>query len=186
MADPRPAMTDFETAINANMGRLIALARAMLGAQTRDSKQAEDLVQDALLRLFKHRDEYDWSDGGWSLMAKAVARNVISCRRRRVGKSLDADEVLLATLGREDDPAETSIARETGDRLRNFIESLPAPWREVLALREQQGMGYREIAQTMNVSESQVKTWLHRARVRLTKLHEPATESSESAELPDV
>ena len=73
----QPADQLFEAAVNANMGRLVALARAMLGVPTRDSKSPEDLVQDALLKLFRQRHSYDWSDGGWSLMAKIkVARNV--------------------------------------------------------------------------------------------------------------
>src|ERR1041385_4882321 len=111
MAGQQPADKLFEAAVNANMGRLIALARAMLGVPTRDSKSPEDLVQDALLKLFRQRHAYDWTDGGWSLMAKSVARNVISCRRRKLGQSLDGDEALYESLGEEVDPAERIISR---------------------------------------------------------------------------
>ncbi len=73
-------------------------------------------MQDALVKLFRHRHVYDWSDGGWSLMAKSVARNVISCRRRKLGQSLDADEMLSDSLGEEHDPARTHHERgEHGD-----------------------------------------------------------------------
>jgi RNA polymerase sigma-70 factor (ECF subfamily) len=157
----------FEAAVNANTGRLIGLARAMLGAPTRDSKSPEDLVQDALLKLFRHRDSYEWGDGGWSLMAKAVARNVISCRRRKLGQSLDVDDGLLETLGEEMDPAEASMTAESTQLMRKRIEELPPSWREALVLREQQGMAYRDIALTLGATEAQVKTWLHRARARL-------------------
>lgn len=161
----------FEAAVNANFGRLVGLARAMLGSPTRDSKSPEDLVQDALLRLLKHRDAYDWADGGWSLMAKAVARNVISCRRRKLGSSLDADDgAMLETLGTEQDPAERAITEETTMLMRQRIEALPDTWREALVLREQQGMAYKDIAETLGASEAQVKTWLHRARARLTSI----------------
>jgi RNA polymerase sigma factor (sigma-70 family) len=166
---PGPQSTDrqFEAAIGANFPRLIALARAMLGAPMRDAKQPEDLVQDALLRLFRQRHSYDWSDGGWSLMAKSVARNVISCRRRKLGQSLDADEGLMESLGAEQDPAEASISAETTARMRERIEALPDAWRDALVLREQQGLAYKEIAALLEASEAQVKTWLHRARARL-------------------
>ena len=158
----------FTACVNANLSRLIGLARAMLGAPTRDSKGPEDLVQDALLRLYRHRHDYDWSDGGWSLMAKAVARNVISCRRRKLGQSLDADEgSMLEQLGEERDPAAATIHAETTAILRKRIEALPADWREALVLREQQGMAYKDIATTLSASEAQVKTWLHRARAKL-------------------
>ncbi len=166
MAD-QPADKLFEAAVNANMGRLVALARAMLGVPTRDSKSPEDLVQDALLKLFRQRYSYDWSDGGWSLMAKSVARNVISCRRRRLGQSLDGDEALSESLGEVQDPAERIMSEETTALMRARIEALPDSWRQALVLREQQGLAYKDIAELMSASEAQVKTWLHRARARL-------------------
>ena len=167
MAGQQPADQLFEAAVNANMGRLIALARAMLGVPTRDSKSPEDLVQDALLKLFRQRNAYDWSDGGWSLMAKSVARNVISCRRRKLGSSLDGDEALRDSLGEEQNPAERMISEETTAMMRARIEALPDTWRQALVLREQQGLAYKEIAAMLEASEAQVKTWLHRARARL-------------------
>lgn len=155
------------------MARLIGLARAMLGSGTRDAKSPEDLVQDALLRLFRYREEYDWSDGGWSLMAKSVARNVISCRRRKLGKSLDLEDTegaaMMDMLGEECDPAEAFITAESTAQLRRWIEELPDSWRMALVLREQQELSYRDIATTLQATETQVKTWLHRARARLAE-----------------
>ena len=167
MAGQEPADMLFEAAIDANMGRLIALARAMLGVPTRDSKSPEDLVQDAMLKLFRQRHAYDWSDGGWSLMAKSVARNVISCRRRKLGQSLDGDEALSDSLGENQDPAERIMNEETTALMRARIEALPDSWRQALVLREQQGLAYKEIAEMLSATEAQVKTWLHRARARL-------------------
>jgi RNA polymerase sigma-70 factor (ECF subfamily) len=163
----QPVEKQFEAAVNANMGRLIGLARVMLGAPTRDSKGPEDLVQDALMKLFRQKDSYDWSDGGWSLMAKSVARNVISCRRRKLGSSLDADEALADSLGAEMDPAQRMISAETTAIMRQRILELPEAWRQALVLREEQGLAYKEIAELLEASEAQVKTWLHRARARL-------------------
>ncbi|MCL2648379.1 MAG: sigma-70 family RNA polymerase sigma factor [Phycisphaerales bacterium] len=167
MAGQQPVEKLFEAAVHANMTRLIGLARVMLGVPTRDSKEPEDLVQDALVKLYRQRLSYDWSDGGWSLMAKSVARNVISCRRRKLGSSLDADEAFMETLGEEQDPAERMISAETTATMRAWIEALPTSWRQALVLREQQGLSYKEIAELMEASQAQVKTWLHRGRARL-------------------
>src|ERR1035437_2345230 len=120
----QPVEKLFEAAVNANMGRLIGLARGMLGAPTPDSKGPEDLVQDALMKLFRQRAAYDWSDGGWSLMAKSVARNVISCRRRKLGSSLDADEALSDSLKPEMDPPQHMITAETPAIMRQRIAEL--------------------------------------------------------------
>src|SRR6185503_7335390 len=148
----------FEAAVNANMGRLIALARAMLGVPTRDSKSPEDLVQDAMLKLFRQRYSYDWTDGVWSLMAKSVARNVISCRRRKLGQSLDGDEALSDSLGETFDPSERIMSEETTAVMRARIEALPDTWRQALVLREQQGLAYKAIAEMLEATEAQVKT----------------------------
>src|SRR4051794_11384079 len=184
MAGQQPADKLFESAVNANMGRLIALARAMLGVPTRDSKSPEDLVQDAMLKLFRQRNSYDWSDGGWSLMAKSVARNVISCRRRRLGQSLDGDEALSDSLGEVHDPAERIMNEETTAVMRARIEALPDSWRQALVLREQQGLAYKEIAEMLGATEAQVKTWLHRARARL--LAQMAEDDKRKPESPDT
>ncbi len=170
MAEPNAATKQFESAVAANMARLIGLARSMLGGQIRDAKQAEDLVQDALLKLFRYHARYDWSDGGWSLMAKAVSRNVISCRRRKLGQSLDADAAMMDSLGEDQDPATIPMTREAIDMVRQYMAGLPDNWRQAMVLREQQDMGYREIAEVMNATEAQVKTWLHRGRLRLGEL----------------
>ena len=183
MAGQQPADKLFEAAVDANMGRLIALARAMLGVPTRDSKSPEDLVQDALLKLFRQRNSYDWSDGGWSLMAKSVARNVISCRRRRLGQSLDGDDALSDSLGEEQDPAERIMNEETTAVMRARIEALPDSWRQALVLREQQGLAYKEIAEMLGATEAQVKTWLHRARARL--LAQMAEDDKRKPDSPD-
>jgi RNA polymerase sigma-70 factor (ECF subfamily) len=53
--------------------------------------------------------------------------------------------------------------------VRRHIAELPDSWREALVLREQQGMGYREISEVLGATESQVKTWLYRARAKLAK-----------------
>jgi RNA polymerase sigma-70 factor (ECF subfamily) len=100
-------------------------------------------------------------------MAKSVARNVISCRRRKLGSSLDADEVLMDSLGEDVDPAEALINAETTRLMRERIESLPPNWREALVLWEQQGLAYKDISVMLGATEAQVKTWLHRARARL-------------------
>lgn len=184
MANQSSVDAQFDAAVRANTGRLLALARAMLGVGIRDSKQPEDLVQDALMKLFRHREQYDWTDGAWSLMAKAVARNVISCRRRRIGASLDAEDALRESLGEENDPAQATMSEEAIVQLRGFIEQLPDNWRAALVLREQQGLAYRDIAETLEATEAQVKTWLHRARARLSVQLRAAEQIGPSARGP--
>ncbi len=64
-------------------------------------------------------------------------------------------------------PRERIMNEESTAIIRARIEALPDSWRQALVLREQQGLPYKEIAETLEATEAQVKTWLHRARARL-------------------
>ena len=74
---------------------------------------------------------------------------------------------MMDMLGEDCDPAEAYITAESTAQLRKWISELPDNWRLALVLREQQEMAYRDIATTLQATETQVKTWLHRARARL-------------------
>jgi RNA polymerase sigma-70 factor (ECF subfamily) len=53
--------------------------------------------------------------------------------------------------------------------VRRAIDALPARYREVLALRELEGMSYNEVAEVLQVSIGTVESRLHRARTRLKR-----------------
>jgi RNA polymerase sigma-70 factor (ECF subfamily) len=78
--------------------------------------------------------------------------------------------MLSDSLGEEQDPAERIVNEESTAIMRARIEALPDSWRQALVLREQQGLAYKDIADTLAATEAQVKTWLHRARARLLNL----------------
>ena len=52
-------------------------------------------------------------------------------------------------------------------RLRKALHTLPGPYRAIVFLREMEGLSTREVAKVMGMSEDNVKTRLHRARVQL-------------------
>jgi len=67
------------------------------------------------------------------------------------------------------------IDQELVDRVRGAINRLPEHFRAALVLCEYEGMAYVQIAEVLNCSIPQVKTWLHRARRQLaTMLEEKA------------
>jgi RNA polymerase sigma-70 factor (ECF subfamily) len=54
-----------------------------------------------------------------------------------------------------------------GRRLRKAMKGLPSQYRTIVFLREMEGLSTREVADVMGISEDNVKTRLHRARVQL-------------------
>jgi RNA polymerase sigma-70 factor (ECF subfamily) len=99
-------------------------------------------------------------------------------RRLRVDEPrhlLSLDDVVPTRRGplpidapsRDRDPEAIVVNERLRRRLRRALRTLPRPYRVVVFLREMEGLSTREVAQIVGVSEANVKTRLHRARVFL-------------------
>jgi RNA polymerase sigma factor (sigma-70 family) len=148
----------------------------------RDPSAAEDIVQEASLRAFRHVESLRSHDARAWMMK--IVRNCFYAWREKVTqaglRSIDTD--LLADDGgggmaeeadfaeHELDPQrilESTLKREA---VRQMIESLPVVYREALVLRELNDMSYREIADLTGTPMGTVMSRLARARDMLKKL----------------
>jgi RNA polymerase sigma-70 factor (ECF subfamily) len=146
----------------------------------RNQTDAEDIVQDAYLRAFRAFHGFAGPDfKPWLL---AIVRNVAFrwlSNRRRSGNVISMDE---AFAGRGDEsPAEVQIASDEPtpeahllgkidrDLVRTALEELPPIFREVLVLREIEGLAYREIAEVSGAPIGTVMSRLARGRNELRK-----------------
>jgi RNA polymerase sigma-70 factor (ECF subfamily) len=157
-----PAATPelFERAVRAHSRRLLAIARAVVGNRA----SPEDVLQQALVNLYLHRDRYDWHEPG-GLMRRAVVNEALRLLRQpRMGA------VTPDLPGRPAEPVGGMIDAETVARVRAAIDRLPEHFRAALVLCEYEGMAYVQIAEVLGASVPQVKTWLHRARRRLAAM----------------
>ncbi len=166
-----PTVALFEQAVDIHSRRLIAVARGILGSMA----SAEDVVQQALLNLYTHRHRYDWRDPG-GLMRRTVVNEALRLLRRP-RMSLVADEH-PGSAATPDSEMETG---ETIDQVRRAIAKLPEHFRAALVLCEYENLSYVEIAQALDASVPQVKTWLHRARRKLAEMLTPYMESRDIA-----
>src|SRR5450631_2832977 len=142
---------------------------------SRSLDDADDVVQEAMLRAFRGFDSLRGSDvKAWLL---AIVRNCHSTARkqqqRRVFEPLpdehDAQDgyVMIATTA---DPESASIRRDDKRTLDRLMSALPEEQREVLVLREIEEMDYREIAAVTSVPIGTVMSRLARARAALKAL----------------
>lgn len=155
----------FEQAVRQHSARLLAIARAIVGNRA----SPEDVVQQAVMNLYKHRDRYDWREPG-GLLKRATVNEALRLLRKpkmvAVTDEVDApDKITL--------PDEAVITDETVVRVREAIAQLPEHFRAALVLCEYENMSYQQIAETLNASVPQVKTWIHRARRRIEKMMSP-------------
>lgn len=141
-----------------------ALARWLTG----NGPDAEDVVQDAAMRAYSGIANFlGGSTRAWTL---AVVRNsAYTWLKKNRPKALvftDDLEQAERSLGVPDGPTpETDIiARQDGAVMRAAIAGLPAAFREVLVLREVQGLAYGEIAAVMELPIGTVMSRLARAR----------------------
>ena len=141
---------------------------------TKNDADAEDVVQDAYVRALRFFSSLRGEDArAWLL---TIVRNTWYGRfPRRAGSGVtavadeDADNRADVSL----DPEAKLIQQQTVDQVRRALEALPADFREVLVLRELEGLSYKEIAATMEISVSAVESLLFRAKDRLKKLLVP-------------
>ncbi len=135
---------------------------------TLDNAAAEDIVQDTLIRIWEKRDEWP-SVESFEALGLTICRNLAIDRSQRkeaqnvelIPEQMDAPQ----TSG----PHEMAVANESMELIRRLIDGLPPRQREVLQLRDIEGLPYREIAAVLHVTEDQVKITLFRARQALRK-----------------
>ena len=137
---------------------------------TKSDADAQDFVQDAFVRALRFFSSLRDDDArAWLL---TIVRNTWYGRfpRRAVPGVTVADENPDERAGGEMDPEAQLIQQQTVDKVRGAIESLPADFREVVVLRELEGLSYKEIADVVGIPIGTVMSRLARARERLMGL----------------
>lgn len=169
-----PTIALFEQAVESHSRRLLSIARAVVGYRA----SPEDVVQQALMNLFEHRQRYDWHEPG-GLMRRAVVNEALRVLRRPAMAWIADDHP-----GSAQTPIGNIMADEAIEQVRRAIEKLPDHFRTALVLCEYENLSYAEIAETLGASIPQVKTWLHRARRQLAQMLKEYAQPSESGAEP--
>ena len=133
----------------------------------RNDDDAQDIVQEAYLRAFKSFAGFRGASGRpWLL---AIVRNTCYdwLRRHRSSEFSDTFDEELHSADQRPTPEDLLIERVDRLRLRDALETLPLLWREVLILREFEGLSYKEIADVAGIKVGTVMSRLARARKQL-------------------
>ena len=134
----------------------------------RDDTEAEDMVQEAYLRAFRHFSSFRGGDGrAWLL---TIVRNGCYNRLKQNGyqeRTTTFDESVHSDGRQTLDPENCLLQAERAGLLRQSLEELPAMYREVLILRELEELSYDQIANIAGIPLGTVMSRLNRARQRL-------------------
>jgi len=135
---------------------------------TRNDADAEDVVQDACMRAMRFFSSLRDEDARPWLFA--IVRNTWYSRVSRRPSTQGTPLVTAQHEGVDDalDPEERLLQQHTVAVVRSALEQLPVDFREVLVLREFEGLSYKEIAAVIGVPLGTVMSRLARGRERLT------------------
>ena len=156
---------------------------ALLYRLTEDPEEARDLTQETFLQAFRHlasfRGDADLRTWLYRIAVNQARNRWRWWKRRRRDRtvSLDApvsDEIdapLSAGLAGDEglDPERRTLARERELALHAALKSLSRPYREVIVLRDIEGLSYEEVASTLDLNVGTVKSRLNRGRTELRR-----------------
>jgi RNA polymerase sigma-70 factor (ECF subfamily) len=166
----------FEQALLPHLNAAYNLARWL----TRDDHGAEDVVQEAYLRALKSFGGFHGTDGrAWLL---AIVRNTCYTwlqQKRARGPTAAFDEAIHGVAAEALNPETLLRRKEDRQAVQRAVEELPEELREVVVLRELEGLSYKEIAAVAAIPLGTVMSRLARARERLhQRLHDGGTRES--------
>lgn len=141
---------------------------------TLNREDAEDVVQETLIRCWNKRDEWETIDS-IQAFATTVCRNLaVDCTKRagRKTKGLEDESVakVMPTASLADSPMQKMLNGERMAQLKTIINKLPENQKLCLQLRDFEEKSYKEIANMLQMTEQQVKTNIFRARQTIKQL----------------
>jgi RNA polymerase sigma-70 factor, ECF subfamily len=169
----------FETLVRLYGGRMLAVARRLVGGED----EARDVVQDAMLSAFRSMDRFEAQARLSTWLHRITVNTALMKLRRRARKPEESIEPLLPTFNEKGhhtlrapspDAADELFEREEARALvRHAIDDLPENYRTVLLLRDIEEMRTEEVAAVLGITANAVKARLHRARQALGTLLDP-------------
>ena len=140
-------MIDFRTDILPLKNQLYRLALRL----TLDSAEAEDIVQETLIKVWNKRDD-------WERIDNIEAFCLTVCR------NLSLDTTPADSPDNASTPSQQAIDNDQLDLVRHFVNQLPEKQRSCIQLRDFEAKSYKDIAAILSMTEEQVKVNIFRGR----------------------
>ncbi|HEU4595280.1 MAG TPA: sigma-70 family RNA polymerase sigma factor [Pyrinomonadaceae bacterium] len=169
----------FQRLVTERSGELYAL----LFRLTEDAEEARDLTQETFLQAFRYiahfRGDADLRTWLYRIAVNQARNRWRWWKRRRRERTVSLDapvggegetplgEMLRGPEG--DDPEQNTLARERERLLLGALRAIARPYREVVVLRDIEGLSYEEVASTLELSVGTVKSRLSRGRTELRR-----------------
>lgn len=171
----------FEEIALPHLGAAYNLARWLI----HNEQDAEDVVQEAYLRAFKFFNGYYGGDSRSWLLTIVRNTSYTWLQRNRGSRLTEPIEDVLDEVGIDFSDPEVLLLQSVDSQLvRQALQDLPVEFREVVVLREMEGLAYKEIADVVDIPIGTVMSRLKRGRERLHSLLAKRMRKEASIELP--
>lgn len=153
----------FERVAHEQTNRMYSYAARML----RHTAEAQDVAQEALVRMWQHRGRIDRERARFWLQRTVHNLCIDRIRRRRASPEVEAEFQEKISPDPRHGPGRLAESAELGGKIEEALGKLVERDRAVLLLREVQGLSYSEIAAILDLPLGTLKARLHRAREQL-------------------
>ena len=131
---------------------------------TLNRAEAEDIVQDTLIKVWNHRCEWEDIDS-IEAFSLTICRNLSLDRIKKKENNNDSlEDVKVAEPFSSSNPQDRMIQADKINLVKQIVDALPEKQRSCMQLRDFEGKSYKEIAEVLEISEEQVKVNIFRAR----------------------
>jgi RNA polymerase sigma-70 factor (ECF subfamily) len=156
----------FSRLVEAYQTPVYNLAYRMLG----NAVEAQDAAQETFIRAYTRLETYDPERKFSSWLLAIASHYCVDVLRKRRIDYLSLDDLppmVELAMPRTTQPEQVLVSQQDASAVQKLLDVLSPDYRMPVILRYWYDMSYREIAETMGVSEGTIKTRLHRARAKL-------------------
>lgn len=142
--------------------------------KTGDSNLADEMVQEAFIRMYRHLSQFDPAKGAFSTWLFRIAQNVLNKHftSKAVTMNLPWEENFDPAAPEHETPEREALSKERSEELRKAMMKLPERQRKILEMTYWLEMKSGEVAERLGMAPSSVRVSLKQARDRLRELLE--------------
>ena len=135
-------------------------------------EEAEDIVQDTLIKVWNKRDEWE-NIMSMEAYCLTICRNLaLDKMKLRANQNESIENIHLDTPDQGGNPYERMQQKDRIDLVRRMVNALPEKQRSCIQLRDFEGKPYKEIAEILGITEEQVKVNIFRGRQAIKKRYQ--------------
>ncbi|MBE2248749.1 MAG: sigma-70 family RNA polymerase sigma factor [Myxococcus sp.] len=150
----------------------------------KDKEEARDVAQEAFIKVYKYLEHFKGDASFYTWLYRITVNICIDVLRKKGSTRgtdhlefdesvrMDVSEANIGALGTRlgTNPQKAALRRELADKITAAIGQIPETHRQILLLREVEGMSYEDLARTLDIPKGTVMSRLFHARLKMQKI----------------